>query len=74
MELVIGKSYVAKSHVHVCLEGKDGDCVVADMVELPKGTYLTFDGGDDSKYRFHGEDGTEYHLHADDLDKIEEVG
>ena len=70
---VPGKKYRTTAHVDVCLEGPDGECVAADLVEPVNGTILIFDSIDGDKYRFHVEDGTEYHLHANDLDKIEEV-
>jgi len=73
IEFVTGKTYRTMRHTHVCLEGMNGDCDFADMVELPQDTMIVFDELVSGMYRFHGEDGTRYHLYNDDVENLEEV-
>lgn len=73
IDFVVGNTYKAKCHIHACMEGKDGDCLFTDQVELVQGTALTFDGYEDGKYRFHTNDETAYHLHNNDIEDVEEV-
>lgn len=70
---VVGSTYKTKCHTHVCLEGTDGDCMFADMVELPQETQLVFDSQEGDKYRFRDVNGTEYHLHHNDIENVEEM-
>lgn len=64
------KTYQTTSHLHVCLESKEKDCVFPDMVDLEPETILVFDGMDGETYRFHAEDGTEYRLHHKDVEYV----